>query len=269
VPLKKLLQDAGLLESLENENKSLRLTLITELDELIAAEQGLGPQHREVAARAVRVGKVHAELGNLMEAENFLKRALSIGAQDRKANIDLIASASKQLGVIYVKTARTLQAEPLFMDALDLLQASQKAESPDALEILQELAILHDHEKNYEMSWNLAMSAIALACQINSVRDLALDFLDAFNHCALEVGRQDNVEATYMQFIRALRKSTSCNSKSLSMLNMKLGDFYRDNGQRSKARSQYEIAIKLLSLSAIPDNRNMQILEAGMAKMKS
>jgi tetratricopeptide (TPR) repeat protein len=267
IPLKKLLQDAGLLESLENENKNLRLNLITELDELIAAEQGLGPNHREVAARAIRVGNVHVEFGNLVEAEHFYQRALNICKMDRKGNAGLLASASKQLGMVLVRSERALKAEPLFMEALDLLQATQQAESKDALEVLQELSLLHFREKNYAMCWNFFTSAMALACTIKSIPVLSADFLDAFNHCAVEVQHETDVEATYMHVLRTLRKSSNCDDQSLSLLNMKLGDFYRDTGLRKKARAQYEIAMKMLSRSAKPGDQGIHVLETRMAQI--
>jgi hypothetical protein len=269
IPLRKLLQDAGLLESLENENKNLRLNLITELDELIAAEQGLGMHHREVAVRAARVAGVHAELGNLLEAETFYRRALAICLKDRKAHASLLASASKSLGMVLIASGRSLQAEPLFMEALDSLQAAQQAESKDALEILQELSLLHYREKNYTLCWNFFMSALALASSIGGITVLRADFFTAFNQCSLEVGRDADMEDLYIRTIRALRKSAEFNERTMSLLNMMLGDFCRDSGKPIKARAQYEIALRLLQASAKPVDADLQDLQIRMAQLKS
>ena len=267
IPLLTLLYDAGLLENLENEKRNLRLNLVTELDELIASERGLGVYHREVAMRAIRVGNAHAELGNLQDAEQFYHRAVVICNKDRKNNGTLLAFASKQMGKVLIRSGRPLLAEPLFMEALDLLQAAKQSESRDSLEILEELSLLHYAEKNYGMCWNLFSAAMDLCCRISSVTALAPRFLEALNQCALEINRGSEAEELYVRAIKTLAISPDFNDRSLSFLNMKLGDFYRDQGQPQKARIQYDLARKVLSPSVAPGDKNLQILERRIAQL--
>jgi len=268
IPLKKLLQDAGLLDRPQSGDKNLRLALINALDDLIAIESKLGPQHPDVAVKAYAVGALHEVQGNLLDAENFYRRTLNICNLDKKNDSALCASASHKLGLILLESNRPLQAEPLLMEALDLLQASAKAESLEGLEILQKLALLHHDQQNYAMCWNLFTSSLALAAKLNAVDRINLQFLEAFNHCATEIQREADAETIYIQTIRAMRKAVRCDDEVVARFNSKLGDFYRDLGKRSKARAQYEIALKLLWRTTNPDQDVLKALEIKMIEMR-
>jgi tetratricopeptide (TPR) repeat protein len=185
---------------------------------------GLGPHHLEVALRGYEVGNVHFELGHLLPAESYYRRAYAICNRDRKANPFLHASISKQLGIILARSERALQAEPFLLEALELMQICNQAESKDALDVLQELAMMQTAEKNYAMAWQFFLSAIALASKKEMLDVLTAEFYDAFNQCAAEVQQEQLAESIYQQTLNTLEGSLT---NAAELANLKLGELQR------------------------------------------
>src|SRR5450759_3811306 len=115
---------------------------------LLLLEKSCGPGHPDVANVLNTLGGIQEDLGDYADAERSFRRSLSIMEAITRDDPDIhrlrVLSATGLAGILRVQ-GRYGEAEPLFVEALRVAEASFGPDDPEVSGILNGLAVLYKY----------------------------------------------------------------------------------------------------------------------------
>jgi tetratricopeptide (TPR) repeat protein len=129
-------------------------------------EKSSGPGHPDVANVLNTLGSIQQDLGDYGHAESSFRRSVSIMEAITEDDPDIrrlrVQSASGLAGILRVQ-GRYGEAEPLFVEALRLAEASFGPTDPEVSFVLNDLAVLYKYTGEFARAEKLYRRALRIA----------------------------------------------------------------------------------------------------------
>jgi tetratricopeptide (TPR) repeat protein len=167
-------------------------------------ENGLGPEHPELARVLHLRGGVNRDLARFAEAESDLKRALKINEQELGPEHLLTARSLHALADLYRRHGEAARAEPLFRQALAI---QVRSEDLDLAQTLSDLgALCDDHGRSAEAE-DLCRRSLAIREKLLTPDSWALaDSLNRLGNTLLAQARYADSVSLYQRALDIYEK---------------------------------------------------------------
>jgi len=250
--------DVGRIVSDHSEDK----VLVLEQDNLLTAERLLGPNHVEVAYIAERLADLYMQHEDPASAIIFYRQAQ--GIYERGASKDPV-EAKTRMATLLSKYARTLtienrnmEAEPLLLQALDMIGQAGKSQSLEAAECLHQLAQIHMSQHNHHSALSFFNTAAALYEQLGC--DAAVQpVLEEMVRLQLGDSMNNEAEATFQRLISWAQRHYGPFEPETAACMEQLGDLYQKMGRPHQAHSQYHFAKQIYERTAGCEQKHKQL----------
>ncbi|MEG4406363.1 tetratricopeptide repeat protein [Microcoleus sp. MON2_D5] len=254
----------------EDDREPPSLIPLEDLQDLIArTEQKKGLEDPCLASLYASMGKIYDRRIESGECENFqqeyelaieyFKKAIAL-QQELDVELELSSSLS-YLAELYKSQGRYSEAEPLYLQALEIDRRSLPEDHPGLATHLNNLAELYRHQGRYSEAEPLYLQAVeidrrslpkdhpSLAIRLNNLAGLYRS-----------QGRYSEAEPLYLQVVEIDRRSLPEDHPSLATHLNNLAGLYRSQGRYSEAEPLCLQAVEILR-SKLPENHpNIQIV---------
>jgi tetratricopeptide (TPR) repeat protein len=221
--------------------------LVLEQDNLLTAERLLGPYHYEVAVIAERLADLYARHSDVASAIVFYKQAQTVLERAQRGpgdNKQRVATVMLKYARMLAKEDRAMEAEPIFMQALEIIQSSGKGESLEAAECLHELALIHKAQHNLPSALSFMNTAAALFEKLN-MDQAALPVLEEMVQIQMGNNMFTEAETTLNRLVGWAQRQYGPFEPETAVFMEQLGDLYQLMGRPHQAHSQYHFAMQI------------------------
>lgn len=243
----KYICDIGRIGADAAENNQHYKQLVLEQDNLLTAERLLGPYHYEVAVIAERLADLYARHADVPSAIIFYKQAQTVLERAHRAPEDTkhrVAAVMLKYARMLAKEGRMMEAEPIFMHALEIIQAAGKGESLEAAECLHELALIHKSQHNLPSALSFMNTAAALFEKLN-MDAAALPVLEEMVQIQMTNNMFTEAESTLQRLVGWAQRQYGPFEPETATFMEQLGDLYQLMGRPHQAHSQYHFAMQI------------------------
>ena len=248
----------------EDDREPPSLIPLEDLQDLIArTEQKKGLEDPSLASLYTSMGKIYFRRINSGECENFqqeyelaidcFKKAIAL-QQELYLELEL-SSSLNNLAALYYFQGRYSEAEPLYLQAVEIDRRSLPEDHPSLATHLNNLAELYRSQGRYSEAEPLYLQAVeidrrslpedhpGLAININNLATLY-----QFQ------GRYSEAESLYLQVLEINRRCLPEDHSSLATSLNNLAELYRDQGRYSEAEPLYLQAVEIVRRSLPEDH---------------
>jgi tetratricopeptide (TPR) repeat protein len=239
----------------EDDREPPSLIPLEDLQDLIArTEQKKGLQDPSLASLYASMGKIYNRRIESGECENFqdeyelaidyFQKAIAL-QQELDVELELSSSLSYLAG-LYSSQGRYSEAEPLYLQALEIGRRSLSEDPADLASHLNNLAGLYRSQGRYSEAEPLFLQALEI-----DRRSLPEDHpgvaIDLNNLALLyrDQGRYSEAEPLYLQALKIVRRSLPEDHPDLAINLNNLALLYRDQGRYSEAEPLYLQALEI------------------------
>ena len=239
----------------EGDREPPSLIPLEDLQDLIArTEQKKGLEDPSLASLYASMGKIYNRRIESGECENFqdeyelaidyFQKAIAL-QQELDVELELSSSLSYLAG-LYSSQGRYSEAEPLYLQALEIGRRSLSEDPADLASHLNNLAGLYRSQGRYSEAEPLFLQALEI-----DRRSLPEDHpgvaIDLNNLALLyrDQGRYSEAEPLYLQALKIVRRSLPEDHPDLAINLNNLALLYRDQGRYSEAEPLYLQALEI------------------------
>ncbi|TAE83429.1 MAG: tetratricopeptide repeat protein [Oscillatoriales cyanobacterium] len=253
----------------EDDRELPSLIPLEDLPDLIArTEQEKGLQDPCLASIYVSMGKIHNRRIEFGECQNFqkeyeltidyFKKAISL-QQDLDMEAELSVSLS-YLAKFYKSQGRYSEAEPLFLQALQVDRLALPEDHPRLGDRLTTLARFYEFQGRYLEAEKLYLEALEIDRRSLPQYDFSLAI--ALNNLAglyRSQGRYSEAELLYLQAVEIDKRALGEDHPSLATRLNNLALVYKSQGRYSEAERLYLQALKIGRRSLLEDHASWAI----------
>lgn len=163
------------------------------LQALEILQNGLGPEHTDVATSLTGLAMIDVDQGKYTEAEPLLERSLMILSNALNPNDRYLADVIMNLAECYNSQGKYSQAEPLYKRALEIRRHKLSENHPELAESSYTLGSFYSERGKYSEAEPLFKQALAIWEQESDKRDAATG-LDALSALYREEGNLAEAE---------------------------------------------------------------------------
>jgi hypothetical protein len=232
--------------SSDSENGNFKNALEGEQIALQAAQNKFGSLHPSIVPVLNDLAAIYRAMGRYPEAEKTYKWGLAIRENALGLGNPLVADSLNHLAALYGDLARDTEAEILEQRALQIMEKAKGGPNPEcALEFLllgktqMNLGKFGEAEKTLELGLESEKGGT------NPNPGLQLEILSALSQASRAAGHFDKAEARLLQCLEFCEKNFKADGVEMADALERLGDFFRAQGQKSKAQGYYESASKI------------------------
>jgi tetratricopeptide (TPR) repeat protein len=240
----------------EDDNREVpSLIPLEDLQDLIArTEQKKGLQDPSLASLYASMGKIYDRRIDSGECENFQKEYELAIDYFKKAialqqDLDMetaLSSSLNYLALLYESQGRYSEAEPLYLQAVEIDRRSLPEDHPSLATHLNNLALLYKSQGRYSEAEPLYLQAVEIDRRSlpEDHPSLAIDL----NNLALlykSQGRYSEAEPLYLQALEINRRSLPEDHPSLARDFNNLAGLYESQGRYSEAEPLYLQALEI------------------------
>src|SRR4028118_327987 len=239
----------------EDDREPPSLIPLEDLQDLIArTEQKKGLQDPSLASLYASMGKIYHRRIESGECENFqdeyelaieyFKKA--IGLQQELEMEAELSSSLNYLAELYQSQGRYSEAEPLYLQAVEIDRRSLPEDHPDLAMGLNNLALLYKSQGRYSEAEPLFLQAVEI-----DRRSLPEDHPSLANHLNnlgglyKSQGRYSEAEPLYLQAVEIDRRSLPEDHPRLATHLNNLAGLYKSQGRYSEAEPLYLQAVEI------------------------
>jgi tetratricopeptide (TPR) repeat protein len=259
--------DVGRIISDTSEDK----TLLLEQDNLLNLERLLGPNHVEVAFIAERLADLYVQHNDPGSALVFYKQAQ--GVYERLGGRDPVETKLRA-SVLLSKFARTLstegremEAEPLLLQALEMIGQAGKSESLEAAECLSQLAKLHMSHHTPGSALSFFNTAASLYEKLGVDQEMQ-SILEDMVALQMTNNMHNEAENTLQRLVNWAQRQFGPFEPETATFMEQLGDLYQRMGRPHQAHSQYHFAMQIYERTAGCEQKHKE-LDQKLAASKS
>jgi tetratricopeptide (TPR) repeat protein len=239
----------------EDDREPPSLIPLEDLQDLIVrTEQKKGLQDPSLASLYASMGKIYDRRIESGECENFqqeyelaidcFKKAIAL-QQELDVELELSSSLSYLAG-LYKSQGRYSEAEPLYLQALEIGRRSLPEDPADLASHLNNLAVLYRDQGRYSEAEPLYLQALEIDRRWlpEDHPGVAIDL----NNLALlyqSQARYSEAEPLYLQALKIVRRSLPEDHPDLAINLNNLALLYRDQGRYSEAEPLYLQALEI------------------------
>ena len=239
----------------EDDREPPSLIPLEDLQDLIArTEQKKGLEDPSLASLYASMGKIYYRRIKSGECENFqqeyelaidcFKKAIAL-QQELDVELELSSSLS-YLALLYESQGRYSEAEPLYLQALEIGRRSLPEDPADLASHLNNLAGLYRDQGRYSEAEPLYLQALEIDRRWlpEDHPGVAIDL----NNLALlyrDQGRYSEAEPLYLQALKIVRRSLPEDHPDLAINLNNLALLYRDQGRYSEAEPLFLQALEI------------------------
>ncbi|MCC3527004.1 MAG: tetratricopeptide repeat protein [Microcoleus sp. PH2017_22_RUC_O_B] len=247
----------------EDDRELPSLIPLQDLPDLIAQmEQKKGLRYPRLASLYTSLGKVYDKRIKSGECENFqqeyelaieyFKKAIGL-QQELYMNLELSSSLSC-LAALYKSQGRYSEAEPLYLQALEILRPSRHEYHLSLATPLNNLAGVYKSQGRYSEAEMLYLQALEIDTRYLLEDDCSLA-IDLNNLAVLyrSQGRYSEAEMLYLQALKIDRRSLAEDHPSSAIRLNNLALLYKSQGRYSEAETLYLQALKIHKRSLSED----------------
>ena len=239
----------------EDDREPPSLIPLEDLQDLIArTEQKKGLQDPSLASLYASMGKIYYRRIESGECENFqqeyewaieyLKKAIAL---QQELDMELALSSSlSYLAALYKSQGRYSEAEPLFLQAVEIHRRSLPEDHPDLANYLNNLALLYESQGRYSEAEPLYLQAVEI--DRRSLPEDHLCLAIHLNNLAIlyqSQGRFSEAEPLYLQAVEIDRRSLSEDHPKLAIHLNNLAGLYQSQGRFSEAEPLFLQAVEI------------------------
>jgi tetratricopeptide (TPR) repeat protein len=164
----------------------------------------------------------------------------SIQQSEDAGRVNDTASGLNNIGYIYYAMGRYIDAEPLFVRALDIREKQLGSDHPSTASTLYNLARLYEQMGKYRQSEPLYVRSLTIREQ-----QLGADHPDtasSLNNLAglyRQMGRYDEAEPLYLRSLSICERKLGANHRDTASCLNNVANFYRIKGKYSEAEGLY------------------------------
>jgi len=188
---------------------------------------------------------LHAR-GQFSEAETLLARVLMyhqhFGVEDH-----LLVSALSELAVLFYDQGKYGQAEPLFHQALAILEKQLGAEDPDIATSLHNLAYIYLAQEKDDQAEQLLARALSIhEKQLGAEHRATATSLHALGDLYSHQGKYDQAEQLLARALSIHEKQLGAEHRATATSLGKLASIYHEQNKYEQAESLYRRALRIL-----------------------
>ncbi len=193
-----------------------------------------------------RLGSYCAQRGCFIEAESYLKQALSLYEKFRRAHVLDMAQTLNALGLLYHQLARYKEAEVCHQHALELRQQALDPDDPKIVESLHNLAMILADLGNYQQAEQLYLHVLTVEERTKGPDhpDVA-DTLNELGLTYVQQGRSVDAEIAYRRALSIYTLSRDANHPDLTYPLDGLGTLAEQKGDYQQAETLYQQALTI------------------------
>ena len=240
----------------EDDNREVpSLIPLEDLQDLIArTEQKKGLQDPSLASLYASMGKIYDRRIDSGECENFQKEYELAIDYFKKAialqqDLDMetaLSSSLNYLALLYESQGRYSEAEPLYLQAVEIDRRSLPEDHPSLATHLNNLALLYKSQGRYSEAEPLYLQAVEI--DRRSLPEDHPSLATHLNNLALlykSQGRYSEAEPLYLQALEINRRSLPEDHPSLARDFNNLAGLYESQGRYSEAEPLYLQALEI------------------------
>ena len=251
----------------EDDREPPSLIPLEDLQDLIArTEQKKGLEDPSLASLYASMGKIYNRRIESGECENFQQEyelaidcfKKAIGLQ-QELNVELeLSSSLSYLAALYQSQGRYSEAEPLFLQALEIDRRALREDHPFLAYHLNNLARLYQFQGRYSEAEPLFLQSVEI-----DRRSLSEDqprLATSLNNLAglyASQGRYSEAEPLSLQALEIDRRSLPEDHPSLATSLNNLAELYRSQGRYSEAEPLYLQALEIVKRSLPEDHPSL------------
>ena len=239
----------------EDDREPPSLIPLEDLQDLIArTEQKKGLQDPSLASLYASMGKIYYRRIESGECENFqdeyelaidyFQKAIAL-QQELDVELELSSSLSYLAG-LYRSQGRYSEAEPLYLQALEIHRRSLPEDHPDLAINLNNLALLYEFQGRYSEAESLFLQALEI--HRRSLPEDHPSLANRLNNLAglyESQGRYSEAEPLYLQALEIDRRSLPEDHPSLANCLNNLAGLYEFQGRYSEAEPLFLQAVEI------------------------
>ncbi len=193
-----------------------------------------------------RLGFYCFQRGCYVEAETYLKQALSLYEHHRRADVLDMAQTLNSLGLLYRQQARYKEAEALHQHALELRKHALGSDAPKTMESLHNLAMIHGDLGKYQQAEHLYLHVLAVEERAKGPDhpDVA-DTLNELGLTYVQQGRSAEAETMYRRALAIYTHCRDANHPDLTYPLDGLGELAEQRGGYQQAEDLYQQALAI------------------------
>jgi len=239
----------------EDDREPPSLIPLEDLQDLIArTEQKKGLQDPSLASLYASMGKIYDRRIQSGECENFqqeyelaieyFKKAIAL-----QQELDVEAALSSSLNYLaglYQSQGRYSEAEPLYLQALEIDRRSLPEDHPDLASALNNLAGLYESQGRYSEAEPLYLQAVEIYRRsLPEDHPILAISLNNLAQVYKSQGRYSEAEPLFLQAVEIDRRSLPENHPSLAICLNNLALFYKSQGRYLEAEPLYLQALEI------------------------
>ncbi|NEO97585.1 MAG: tetratricopeptide repeat protein [Symploca sp. SIO2E9] len=236
----------------EDQNQLIPLADLQALIE--QTEQQRGAKDSNLAILYERMGQIYSKRLERGEAQNYQQeQELAISYFHKAAELEQefgweedFASSLNNLANLYQSLGRYEQAEPLYLQALDLRKRLLGEQHPDVASSLNNLAALYQFLGRYEQAEALYLQALDLSKRL--LGEQHPDVATSLNNLAnlyKSLGRYEQAEPLYLQALDLSKRLLGEEHPSVATSLNNLANLYQSLGRYEQAEALYLQALDL------------------------
>ena len=237
-----------------DDDKSYSLS-VEDLQRLIGLiERESGKEDKKLATLYVELADIYRRRLDRGEAGDYRKEqslavkyySKAIELQQQLGLEEALAHSLNNLAALYDSQGRYEQAEPLYIQALEIYKRILGENHPDTASSLNNLALLYDSQGRYEQAEPLYIQALELTKRINGENHP--DYARSLNNLALlyrSQGRYDEAEPLYIQALELYKQLLGVNHPFTATSLNNLALLYNSQGKYEQAEPLFIQALEL------------------------
>jgi tetratricopeptide (TPR) repeat protein len=228
---------------------------LEDLQELIRKiEQQRGKKDPSLAALYFRMARIYKRRLDKGESQNYQQeQALAIEYLGKAIELQKefgleedLATSLNNLAYLYYSQGRYEQAEPLYLQALELSEQVLGENHPDVATSLNNLAYLYYSQGRYEQAEPLYLQALELRKRLlgENHPDVATS-LNNLAYLYYSQGRYEQAEPLYLQALELRKRLLGENHPDVASSLNNLASLYYSQGRYTEAEPLFEQALEL------------------------
>jgi CHAT domain-containing protein/Tfp pilus assembly protein PilF len=235
---------------------------------LAIKEKALGPDHPEVAESLNNLGGFYRVQGHYADAEQLIKRSLSIFERALGPNHPSLAHPLNNLAGLYEIQGRYSDAEAPYKQSLAIREKALGPEHPDVANLLNNLAELYRLQGRYAEAEPLYERSLAIREKV-----FGFDHLDvalSLNNLAAlrtDQGRYAEAEPLYRRSLAIKEKVLKPDHPDIALAVNNLAGVYMARGRYAEAEQFYKQSLAIREKALGPDHPDVSASLNNLAEL--
>ncbi|CAF4194677.1 unnamed protein product, partial [Adineta steineri] len=217
-------------------------------------QNGLPPNHQQLANLYDLTGNVYKDMGEYSKALSFYKKALEIREKTFLSNHPDWATSYSNIGLVYDKMGEYSKALSCHEKALEIQQQTLPTNHPDLAIFYSNIGLVYENMGEYSKALSSHEKALGIFQRTLSSDHPRLAIF--YNNIGLvydKIGEYSKSLSYYEKALEIYQKTLPSNHPDLATSYDNIGSVYDNMGEYSKALSYYEKALEIYQ-KTLPSN---------------